>query len=105
MSGKGKRFPLFELRAKGTLQVGETVVPVTITIDASCGQPAAVGRVQGPEDALFQALYHQQGVIEIGGVKVPARFHSLDYEGAYFDAPPLFRALARHAAYRLASGV
>jgi hypothetical protein len=105
MSAKAKYFPLFELRATGTLQVGETIVPVTITIDASCGRPAAVGCVYGPGDALFQAYYHQQGVIEIGGVKVPARFHSLDHEGAYFDAPPLFRALARHAAYRLASGV
>ena len=106
MSAKAKHFPLFELRAIGTLRVGETIVPVTIYIDASCGQPASMGRVYGPGDALFQAYYHQQGVIEIGGVKIPARFKSYfsGDELAFFDAPPLYRALARHAAKRLASG-
>ncbi len=102
-----KSFPSFEVRAKGTLRVRETVAPVTILIDADyCGQPAAVGRVYGPADALFDAFYHQEGILEIAGVKIPARFrayHDVD-ELAFFDAPPLYRALARRAAKRLASG-
>jgi hypothetical protein len=65
-----------------------------------------MGRVYGPGDALFRAYYHQQGVIEIGGVKIPARFSSFSGadECTFFDAPPLYRALARRAAKRLASG-
>jgi hypothetical protein len=101
-----KSFPFFEVRAEGALQVGETVAPVAIIVDASCGQPAAVGRVYGPADALFDAFYNQQGILEIAGVKIPARFRA--YNGvdelAFFDAAPLYRALARHAAKRLASG-
>ena len=101
-----KPVPFFEVRAEGTLQVGDTVVPLTIIVDASCGQPAAVGRVYGHPDALFDAFYNRQGTLEIAGIKIPARFRA--YHGpqelALFDAAPLYRALARHAAKRLASG-
>ena len=103
-----KSFPFFEVRAKGTLQVGETLVPVTIIIDASCGQPAAVGRVYGPKDVLFDAYYNQRGVIKIGDVKIPACFRCFnagECASAFFDTPPLLRALARHATQRLMWGV
>jgi hypothetical protein len=99
-------FPLFELHAEGTLRVFETVVPVTVHVEAYLSKPAAVGQIYGPADALFDAFYHQQGTLQIAGIKIPARFRS--YHGheelAFFDTAPLYRALARAAAKRLASG-
>jgi len=105
MKRKTSRFPHFAMHATGTLEVGETIVPVAIEVPSTLGEPAAMGRVYGPDEALWLALYHQQGELKTAGVKIPARFHSLADDFALFEAAPLFRALARHAAKRFISGV
>jgi hypothetical protein len=108
MNLKTKKRKAFDLRASGRLRVRPNVfVPVTIHIPAGvAGEPALLGHLSGPEDMLREAFCNGEALIEIGGIKLRAPLHGFsgDAKCAFFPTPPLYRALARHAAQTISLG-